>query len=258
MIAIVSPAKSLDFETSINVSPTQPRLMECTNELIDILRTKEPSEIKELMSISDKLAELNVERYHQFESTHSRSNAKASMYAFQGDVYQGLKADTFDEGDLEFAQDHFRILSGLYGLLRPLDLIQPYRLEMGTKLAFDDYKTLYQYWDHTIVELLAKDLKAQGDGLLVNLASNEYFKSIDKKHPEIQVIDIEFKDFKNDQYKIVSFYAKKARGLMSRYFIQNRIENVEDLKDFNYEGYYFDPADSNEKKLAFKRDGKPV
>ena len=257
MISIVSPAKSLDFETPINVKTTQPRLLDCTNELIDILRTKEPAEIKELMSISSKLAELNVERYHQYDASHDLSNAKASVFAFQGDVYQGLKAETFDEEDLAYAQNHFRILSGLYGLLRPLDLIQPYRLEMGTKLAFDDYKTLYQYWDNKILNLLKSDLEAQEDNILINLASNEYFKSIDKKHPDVRVVDIEFKDLKNEQYKIVSFYAKKARGLMSRYIIQNRIKTIDELKDFHYEGYYFDPHDSGENKLAFKRDGKP-
>ncbi len=258
MIAVVSPAKSLDFETSIHVKTTQPRLLECTDELIAILRTKEPADIKELMDISDKLASLNVERYHAYESAHTLTNAKASLFAFQGDVYQGLNAETFDEGDLEFAQKHFRILSGLYGLLRPLDLIQPYRLEMGTKLAFDDYKTLYDYWDRTILDLMAEDLKAQGDQILVNLASNEYFKSIDKHHPEIQVIDVEFKDLKNGAYKIVSFYAKKARGLMSRYIIQHRIQDPEQLKEFNYQGYYFDPDASSATKLAFKRDGKPA
>jgi len=256
MISVVSPAKSLDFETQVDVKPTQPRLLECTNELIDVLRKKEPSDIKELMSISDNLAELNVSRYHQFEPEHNVANSKSSVFAFQGDVYQGLKAEEFDHGDLDYAQKHFRILSGLYGLLRPLDLIQPYRLEMGTKLAFDDYKTLYDYWDTKILNLLIADLKAQGDNVLVNLASNEYFKSIDKKHPEVQVIDIEFKDWKSDKYKIVSFYAKKARGYMSRFIIQNRLTKVEELKEFNYEGYYFDPAESSEKKLAFKRDGK--
>ena len=253
MIAVVSPAKSLDFENKYSVKPTTPRLLECTKELIEVLRKKSPEEVKELMSISDNLAELNVHRYRSFELDHTEENAKPSVLAFQGDVYQGLKAETFDEEKLAFAQKHFRILSGLYGLLRPLDLIQPYRLEMGTRLAFDDYNTLYQYWDYKIMNLLIEDLKAQGDDIIVNLASVEYFKSIDKKKLPARVIDVEFKDFKNGQYKIISFYAKKARGLMSRYMIQNEITNPEDLRGFDYDGYYFDEQASSENMLAFKR-----
>ncbi len=253
MIAVVSPAKSLDFNVSYEVEPTQPRLLDCTNELIDVLRKKSPEEVKTLMSISDNLAELNVSRYHSFEPKHTSKNAKPSVLAFQGDVYQGLQAETFDEEKMAFAQKHLRILSGLYGLLRPLDLIQPYRLEMGTKLAFDDYRTLYDYWDSTILNLLVKDLKEQGDNTLINLASNEYFKSIGKKSDDLNVIDVEFKDFKNGQYKIISFYAKKARGLMSRYIIENEINDPEQLKAFDYEEYYFDEAGSDNKKIAFKR-----
>lgn len=256
MIAVVSPAKSLDFETPANVKATQPRLLDCTNQLIEVLRKKSPDDIKELMSISDNLAELNASRYNSFKPSHTKSNSKPSVLAFQGDVYQGLKAETFDESSFDFAQKHFRILSGLYGLLRPLDLIQPYRLEMGTKLAFDDYNTLYQYWDRKILDLLKKDLKAQGDNIIVNLASVEYFKSVDKKQMDAQVMDVEFKDFKSDKYKIVSFYAKKARGLMSRFMIENRISSVDDLRAFDYEGYYIDEKESSEKKLAFKRDQK--
>lgn len=214
---------------------------------------KSLEDIQELMSISDNLAELNVSRYHSYKPTHSTSNSKPSVLAFQGDVYQGLKAETFDESKMDFAQKHFRILSGLYGLLRPLDLIQPYRLEMGTKLAFDDYNTLYAYWGDKILKTLQKDLKAQGDDIIVNLASVEYFKSVDRKQMNAQVIDVEFKDFKSEKYKIVSFYAKKARGLMSRFMIENRINAVDDLKAFDYEGYYLDDKESSEKKLAFKR-----
>lgn len=253
MISVVSPAKSLDFETDYSVKPTKPRLLECTSELISVLRTKSPNDVKELMGISDKLAELNVSRYHAFDANHKRSNAKPSVFAFQGDVYQGLKAETFDEEKLDFAQKHFRILSGLYGLLRPLDLIQPYRLEMGTRLAFDDYNTLYQYWDNKILKLLLSDLKAQGDNIIVNLASVEYFKSVNKKNMPARVIDVEFKDYKGGQYKIISFYAKKARGLMSRFIIENQVNNPEDLKAFDYEGYYFDEGASSENMIAFKR-----
>jgi uncharacterized protein len=254
MIAVVSPAKSLDFETPFDVKATKPRLLECTNELISVLKKKSPEDIKELMSISDNLAELNVSRYHSYKPTHSTSNSKPSVLAFQGDVYQGLKAETFDGSKMDFAQKHFRILSGLYGLLRPLDLIQPYRLEMGTRLAFDDYNTLYDYWGNKILNTLQKDLKAQGDDVIVNLASVEYFKSVDKKKMNAQVIDVEFKDFKSEKYKIVSFYAKKARGSMSRFMIENMINNVADLKAFDYDGYYLDDKASSERKLAFKRE----
>ena len=251
MIAVVSPAKSLDFETPCTVEATKPRLLECTSELISVLRTKSPREVKELMGISDNLAELNVSRYHSFDLRHK--NGKPSVLAFQGDVYQGLKAETFDEEKLAFAQKHLRILSGLYGLLRPLDLIQPYRLEMGTRLSFDDYNTLYQYWDDKIVKLLLSDLKAQGDNIIVNLASVEYFKSLDKKNLSARVIDVEFKDNKNGEYKIISFYAKKARGLMSRFIIENQITNPDELRAFDYEGYFYDENASSENLIAFKR-----
>ncbi|MEP0985994.1 peroxide stress protein YaaA [Ekhidna sp.] len=256
MIAVVSPAKNLDFKTKYNTSTTQPRLMECTNELINVMRKKSVDEVSELMSISRQLAGLNVHRFKEFDSEHTKENAKPAALAFNGDVYQGLKAETFDQKKMEFAQEHFRILSGLYGLLRPLDLIQPYRLEMGTKLAFDDHKTLYEYWDRKILDLLIDDLKAQGDDIILNLASNEYFKSVDKKDMPVRVIDVEFKHFKNDKYKIISFYAKKARGMMSRFMIENQITDPGDLRGFDYEGYYFDEKESTENKLAFKRESK--
>ncbi|MEQ9007546.1 MAG: peroxide stress protein YaaA [Ekhidna sp.] len=256
MIAVVSPAKNLVFKTPYEASPTQPRLMECTKELIDVMRKKSVDDVSDLMGISRQLAGLNVHRFKEFSPAHTEENAKPAALAFNGDVYQGLQAETFDEKKMDFAQKHFRILSGLYGLLRPLDLIQPYRLEMGTKLAFDDYKTLYEYWDRKILDLLVDDLKAQGDDILLNLASNEYFKSVDKKDMPARVIDVEFKHLKNGKYKIISFYAKKARGLMSRFMIEHQITNPEDLRAFDYEGYYFDDEASTENKLAFKRDVK--
>lgn len=256
MIAVVSPAKNLDFKSKYDVQTTQPRLMDCTVALIEVMRQKSVDDVTELMSISRQLAGLNVHRYKQFEVAHNAENSQPAVFAFNGDVYQGLEAQTFDQQKLAFAQEHLRILSGLYGLLRPLDLIQPYRLEMGTKLAFDDYKTLYDYWDTTILDLLLKDLKQQGDDIIVNLASNEYFKSVDKKNIPARVIDVEFKDFKGDKYKIISFYAKKARGLMSRYIIENNITQPEDLKGFDYRGYYFDEKESTENKIAFKREAK--
>lgn len=256
MIAVISPAKNLDFKTKYDVHATQPRLMERTTELIDVMRTKSVDDVADLMSISQQLADLNVHRYKFFEPEQTGENSQPAVFAFNGDVYQGLEAQTFDQAKLDFAQNHLRILSGLYGLLRPLDLMQPYRLEMGTKLAFNDHRTLYQYWDSTILDLLIQDLKEQGDDIIVNLASVEYFKSIDKKKMSARVIDVEFKDFKKDKYKIVSFYAKKARGLMSRYIIENAITDPENLKGFDYRGYYFDPSESSENKLTFKRDAK--
>lgn len=254
MIAVVSPAKSLNFETPYTGKFTNPRRLKKSSDLIEVLRKKEPVEIGNLMSISDKLAQLNVERYHSFEPNHNLGNAKPGLFAFQGDVYQGLDASTFEPGDVDFAQDHFRILSGLYGLLRPLDLIQPYRLEMGTRLAFDDYLTLYDFWAHQIAELINTDLKEQGDDILVNLASQEYWKSVDQNTLNARVIDVEFKDLKREEYKIISFYAKKARGLMSRYIIQHRITAVDDLKAFDLAGYFFDEKASTENQLCFKRN----
>ncbi|MFY0686211.1 MAG: peroxide stress protein YaaA [Cyclobacteriaceae bacterium] len=256
MIAVISPAKNLDFETSYSIEPSKPRLLACTRELIDVMRKKSPEEVSDLMGISENLAELNVSRYRNYKSRHTPKNSKPAMYAFNGDVYQGLQASSFDESKIEFAQGHLRILSGLYGLLRPLDLMQPYRLEMGTKLAFDDYQTLYDYWDNAILKLLLKDLKKQGDNIIVNLASNEYFKSVNRKALKARVIDVEFKDLKNDQYKIISFYAKRARGLMARFMIENQISDPEQLKGFDYDGYYLDPSESTVDKLAFKRDLK--
>lgn len=256
MIAVVSPAKNLDFKSEISFKGTQPRLMECTNELIDVMRKKSADEVSQLMSISKQLAGLNVHRYKEFDANHTDENARPSALAFNGDVYQGLRAQSFDETKMDFAQRHLRILSGLYGLLRPLDLIQPYRLEMGTKLTFDDYKTLYQYWDRKILDLLLTDLKDQGDDIILNLASNEYFKSVDKKDVPARVITVDFKDFKNGKYKVVSFYAKKARGLMSRFMIEHQITDPEDLRGFDYEGYYFDEENSTEDLLAFKREKK--
>ncbi len=254
MIAVVSPAKNLDFESEISFEGTQPRLMDSTTELIGVMQKKSIDEVSKLMHISRQLAEVNVHRYKEFNAHHTVENARPSVLAFNGDVYQGLQAKTFDKQTMTFAQSHLRILSGLYGLLRPLDLIQPYRFEMGTKLAFDDHKTLYDFWDRKILDLLLEDLKEQGDNVIINLASNEYFKSIEKKDVSARIVNIEFKDFKGGGYKIISFYAKIARGLMSRFIIENRIDNPRNLIEFDYEGYYFDPKASSENFYSFKRD----
>lgn len=253
MIAIVSPAKTLDFETPVAAEKTKSRFFNESKELLETLKKQDESDLQRLMSISDSLAQLNVERYQKFSSRHTDKNSKQSMYAFQGDVYQGLDAATLSTEEIAFAQNHLRILSGLYGLLRPLDAIQPYRLEMGTQLAFNGYRNLYDFWKDTIAPALNKDLKKQGDDILVNLASVEYFKAVDTRQLKAHVIDVEFKDFKNGQYKIISFFAKKARGLMARYIIKNQISDAEDLKGFNYEDYYYDEQNSTENLLAFKR-----
>tara|TARA_Y100000310_G_scaffold323265_1_gene383389 strand:+ start:5975 stop:6814 length:840 start_codon:yes stop_codon:yes gene_type:complete len=253
MIAIVSPAKTLDFETKVDLERTKPRLFSEAKDLLATMKEKTEDDLQNMMSISDKLATLNVERFQAFSSRHTEKNSKQAMYAFQGDVYQGLDAASLDDSDVAFAQDHFRILSGLYGLLRPLDTIQPYRLEMGTHVEVNDANTLYAYWGDKIAKKLRRDLREQGDNTLINLASQEYFKAVDLKALKANVINVDFKDFKNGEYKIISFFAKKARGLMSRYIIKNKITDVEDLKGFNYEGYYFDEANSDKNTLAFKR-----
>ncbi|MEQ9424982.1 MAG: peroxide stress protein YaaA [Cyclobacteriaceae bacterium] len=254
MIAVISPAKTLDFESDPAVETTQPRFKKQALELVEVMKTKSPADIRDLMDVSENLAELNADRYRKFKKRVTSKNSKPCGFAFKGDVYIGLEAENFNDDDIDFAQGHLRILSGLYGLLRPLDLIQPYRLEMGTQLAFDDYNTLYDYWGDRIVRMLHKDLKAQGDNVLINLASNEYFKSIERKSLKANVIDVEFKDLKNDEYKIISFYAKKARGMMSRFIVKNQLQKPEDLKSFNYSNYWFDENESSEKNLVFKRD----
>ena len=253
MLLVISPAKTLDFETPCSAEASYPRFRKETMELIGVLKEKTPEEIQQLMDISENLAELNVSRYNKFRAAKHPKVAKQSVYAFKGDVYIGLEAEELDNEDILYAQEHLRILSGLYGLLRPLDIIQPYRLEMGTRLAFDDYTTLYNYWADKIAKLVNRDLKNQGDKVLINLASQEYFKAIDRKTLKARIVDVEFLDFKNDKYKVISFFAKKARGLMARYIIRNRINDPEELKQFDLEGYYFDEESSSENKLVFKR-----
>lgn len=253
MIAIVSPAKTLDFDKKYDVGRTKARFFDQSKDILEVLKQQTEADLQHLMDISDSLAALNVERYQKFSSRHTDKNSKQSLFAFQGDVYQGLQADDFTPEDIAFAQDHFRILSGLYGLLRPLDAIQPYRLEMGTSLKVNGSNNLYDFWGETIAKAINKDLRAQGDKVLVNLASIEYFKSVNRKALKARVIDVEFLDFKNGDYKIISFFAKKARGLMSRYIIKNQLSNPEDLKGFDYDGYYFDAGNSTENALTFKR-----
>ena len=235
---------------------TQPRMAERASELIEVLRTKSEGEVKNLMDLSDKLASLNVSRYKTFSNEPSHDDVKSCLFAFQGDVYRGMRADDFSSEEVDFAQGHIRILSGLYGLLRPLDCIQPYRLEMGTRLSFDDYNTLYDYWGSQITIMLNEDLQEQGDPTVINLASQEYFKSVQEKKLQGKILTPVFKDEKNGHFKIVSFYAKKARGLMSSFLIRNRIDYVEGLFDFSEAGYRFSTKDSTELSPVFLRSEK--
>lgn len=253
MLLVLSPAKTLDFETPCDKEASYPKFQKEALELIGVLKEKSPEEIQELMDLSENLAELNVDRYRNFAKSKNTKRAKQAVYAFQGDVYQGLEAEELSNEDILYAQDHLRILSGIYGLLRPLDLIQPYRLEMGTRLAFDDHKTLYNYWADKIVSQVNRDLKKQGDQVLINLASQEYFKAIDRPALKAKVVDVDFLDFKNGKYKVISFWAKKARGLMAQYIIKHRVESVEGLQGFDSEGYLFSAEDSTDDKLVFKR-----
>lgn len=258
MIAVISPAKTLDFDNPVSPNGyTMPRLTTQANKLIRELRTRKAGEIQSLMSVSENIAQLNVRRYKNYRQSHTLDNSKPCIHAFKGDVYIGLDADQLSHEDLEFSQQHLRILSGLYGLLRPLDIIQPYRLEMGTGLQVGDQPNLYKYWDDRIVKLLHKDLREQEDKVVINLASQEYFKSIDRKSLKARVVQVDFLDLKNDQYKVISFFAKKARGMMARFIIKNRINEPESLKAFDYEGYYFDTKSSSEDHLIFKRDQAP-
>ncbi|WP_150302838.1 peroxide stress protein YaaA [Pseudomonas saliphila] len=255
MLMVISPAKTLDYETPPAAERhTLPRYLEHSNELIEILQDKSVQDIAELMKLSDKLAALNVARYGSWAEKFTAKNSKQALLAFKGDVYTGLAAEDFSKADFEFAQKHLRMLSGLYGLLRPLDRMQPYRLEMGTKLSNSRGKDLYAFWGERISEWLNKDLAEQGDDVLLNLASQEYFGAVKPKALNARVIDTVFKDRKNGEYKIISFYAKKARGLMARYVIKERLTDPEGLKDFGLDGYRFNSASSSPNKLVFLRE----
>jgi cytoplasmic iron level regulating protein YaaA (DUF328/UPF0246 family) len=254
MLIVISPAKTLDYETPLPSKKfSQPQFLKESAQLIKILKGMGPDDVQDLMHISAKLAELNVSRYLNWEQPFSPANARPAIFAFKGDVYGGLEAQQFNAKELDFAQKHLRILSGLYGLLRPLDLIQPYRLEMGVGLKNNRGETLYDFWGEQLGEAVSQSLKEQKDKVLINLASNEYFKAIKGKTGDAEIITPVFKDYKNGQYKIISFFAKKARGLMSAYIIKNQLNAVSDLSTFNSEGYRFSKKDSTEKELVFLR-----
>lgn len=256
MLMVISPAKTLDFDTpSITKTNTQPDFMDEAAQLVDVLREYSPAQIAKLMKLSDKLAGLNVARYQEWQPPFDMENAKQALLAFKGDVYTGIDAESFKRPEITYVQKHLRILSGLYGLLRPLDLIQPYRLEMGTSLKNPEGKDLYQFWGTKITDELNTNLKkSKGESVLVNLASNEYFKSVKPKDLNARVITPIFKDEKNGKYKIISFYAKKARGLMVAYAALNKITDAEDLKQFDLEGYQFNNAMSEGDNWVFTRE----
>ncbi|AEY02846.1 hypothetical protein GU3_15465 [Oceanimonas sp. GK1] len=255
MLIVVSPAKTLDYDTPPVIADyTQPELLSHSAELIERARELTPAEIGKLMKISDKLAGLNAARFADWQPAFTPDNAKQALLAFKGDVYTGLNAETLSQDDFAFAQLHMRMLSGLYGVLRPLDLMQPYRLEMGTKLDNARGKDLYAFWGNIITDTLNRALAEQGDNVLVNLASNEYFKAVKPKRLEGQIVTPVFKDAKNGQYKIISFYAKKARGMMARYIIEHRLTEVSQLTAFDTAGYYFVEAESTATELVFRRE----
>lgn len=251
MFAVLSPAKSLDFsQQELSFKPTNPLFKQETKELTDIMKEKSASDIKDLMGVSDKLAELNAGRYADFYNQEE----KPAIYAFQGDVYKGLEAEELEDEQLNFANSHVGILSGLYGLLRPFDLMHPYRLEMGTKLENQHGKDLYAFWQGKVTEAVNKQLKQSNSIALVNLASNEYYKVLQPKDLDKPVLDIAFKEIKGDKPpKIISFFAKKARGLMARHMIEVQAKTLDDLKSFNKEGYYFEKSASDENQLMFYR-----
>ncbi|HIF9370209.1 TPA: peroxide stress protein YaaA [Photobacterium damselae] len=255
MLIVVSPAKTLDYESPLVTEQyTLPELTEHSQQLIEVCRELTPMDIARLMKVSDKIAGLNVARFAEWVPTFTPENARPAMFAFKGDVYTGLAAETMTDEQIAYAQQHFRMLSGLYGLLRPLDLMQPYRLEMGTKLENPRGANLYQFWGNIITDKVNLALAEQGDDILVNLASNEYFKSVKPKQVKGTIITPVFKDAKKGQYKVISFYAKKARGLMARYIIDNQIDSIEKLKEFDAAGYYFVAAESTATELVFKRE----
>jgi len=259
MLIVVSPAKKLDYETAPKTKThTIPDYLDDSEMLINRMRDFSSLDISELMHVSSKIAELNFDRYEAWDTTFTPDNSKQAVLAFKGDVYTGLDADSFKKPDFDFAQKHLRILSGLYGLLRPLDLMQAYRLEMGTKLENCRGKNLYEFWGEKITDGLNKQLKKIKSDTLINLASNEYFKSVKPKHLNANIITPAFKEYKNGDYKMIGIYAKRARGLLSRYIIQNQLSDPEDIKQFDAEGYKYNKKLSKDNTWVFTRKRNPA
>ena len=255
MLFLLSPAKSLDYETPLpaDLPHTQPQFVPQSQALIEVLRQQSPQQIASLMSISDKLAALNVARYEAWSPKFTAKNSRQAIMAFNGDVYDGLQAQSLSAKQLDWAQSHLCLLSGLYGVLRPLDRMQPYRLEMGTRLATDKGSNLYQYWGTQIAEYLNQQQADENAPVVINLASQEYFKAVDRKALRARVVDCSFEDYKNGQYKIISFFAKKARGLMARYAIEHQAKTPAVLKKFNTDGYAYASDISTADHLVFRR-----
>jgi len=258
MLILVSPAKTLDYESPAPFTDnTQPLFLDDSQELIDQLKKLPPAKVGKLMSISDKLAKLNAQRYKDWKQPLTAESAKQSLFAFQGDVYTGFDASTMKKNDVKFAQKHLRILSGLYGVLRPLDLMLPYRLEMGTKFVNKRGQNLYHFWGDSVTDVLNAELDNMKKPIVVNLASNEYFKVVNKNKLVTETISPVFKDKKNGEYKLISFYAKKARGMMARYIVDNRILKAADLQDFDTAGYKYNKKMSTDSEPVFTRN-KPT
>jgi len=255
MLIVISPAKSLDFKTPPVLQDfTIPEFLNESKKLVGRLKTMSPKQLSALMDISADLGELNFKRYQEWQTPFTPDNAKQAILAFNGDVYQGLDAATLLEDKFMLAQSKLRILSGLYGVLKPLDLIQPYRLEMGTKLKYYKSKDLYSFWNPLITKKINEAVAESGSGILINLASNEYFKSIDRKKLKAEIVTPDFKDLKNGNYKMISFFAKRARGLMSRFILENDITDHSDLLAFNSEGYAFNSRLSKAGNPVFTRE----
>lgn len=258
MLTLISPAKTLDFDTPPHTrKTTQPLFLEQSEALVNDARDMSPDDIRKLMGVSENIAELNHERFMNWGTPFTLKNAKQAILTFKGDVYTGLEAETLSAKELAFAQKHLAILSGLYGVLRPLDLMQPYRLEMGLKFANSGGKNLYEFWGDSINDAVAGLLKKSGSDVLVNLASNEYFKSVRAKGLEADIVTPVFKDKKNGKYRVISFFAKKARGQMARYIIDNALNEPDGLKKFRVDGYRFNKGESTARELVFTRDKPP-
>ncbi|WP_374317349.1 peroxide stress protein YaaA [Aquabacterium sp.] len=254
MLFLLSPAKSLDYESAPTTDKhTLPLFVEEAASLIEVLRPYSPAQIASLMDLSDALSQLNVARYAAWSPEFTSANSKQAILAFNGDVYEGLDAGSLKQGDLDWAQGHIRMLSGLYGILRPLDWMQPYRLEMGTKLPNPRGKDLYAWWGDTLAEYLDRELAEQGDDVIINLASQEYFKSVNRKALKARVVECVFEDWKGGAWKVISFHAKRARGLMARHAILRKAKKVDDLRGFNAEGYEIDEQASTADRLVFRR-----
>ena len=255
MPILISPAKTLDLDSELPTSEfSKPDYLKQAKGLIDVLRELNPEQLSKLMGISDKLAELNYERNMNWSTPFTPKNARPALLIFKGDVYAGLNAYEFSDRDFTFAQQHLRILSGLYGVLRPLDLMQPYRLEMGTKLANPKGDNLYDFWGDQVSRALTKQLDALGSRTVINLASNEYFKAVKTDKLDADIITPVFRDLKNGKYKVISFFAKKARGRMSAWLIQNRVQKIEQLKDYDLDGYRYNEEQSKGNDWVFTRD----